>query len=517
MRRIALAVLLLLIALPAFAGGRGGHNTTFDPNSYGGGWACFRSAASGTCGGATAHFSNAVCDGVTDDSPAVGDWLTYAAALNPILAKLLVPFGSHCHIDPNLGSASFWMNSFDRPFDQNVKNAIVWGYGAFVDNIWIGGVGFPAATVGGIKQQAIIQTVAAGSLTVTTVTPSDASLFPVGRQVGITGLGLQTFGSPPNEQWAEYKIVTANNAGTGLITLDSPLANNYDAGWPQFDLGDASNPDLGGPATIYLMQQTWDTNPTLFGLTITSGAQTNIIGKNIVLQDVTFYGTNPDVTVFAPSTFKNGWFFSVSTPTSEIDKNWESAVFYRYSSSGNLFIQNAGGKLLLSSSSITGLNGTTRDTAVTNSTTTSIRVGPTCCGQANSLSLDGVIVPTAANAYKYTSISAYSFSGGILTIAKASPEYALSASMWVPGHKYFAGDNDGSNTCSPANTFTATGVQDAGSSVNISTDLSSVTFGNTCGLGTRPPTKFGSYNVMNLTQKFSGPANLLSLPEMLPP
>lgn len=507
----------LLICSSAIAGGRGGHNTTFDPNSYGGGWACFRSAASGTCGGAAAHFSNAVCDGVTDDSPAIGDWLTYAVSLNPVLAKLYIPPGSHCHIDGNIGSISFWMNSFHRPFDQNVKNAIVWGYEAFVDNLWIGGIDFPAATVGGIRQQALLQTVSAGVSTVTLVTAADSSLFTVGQRVGITGLGLQNFGAPPNAQWAEFKLITAINGGTGVVTLDSPLTNSYSSQWPQLDIGSSVTQDLGGPATMYLMDQTWDTNPTLFGLTITGGGQTNIIGRNIVVQDVNFLGTDSNVSVFAPSAFKNAWFFYVSAFTSEVDKSWESAVLYRYSSQNNLSVQSAGGRLSLIGSSIGALSGTTRDTVILNSTMGSLRVGPTCCGQTNSLLLDGVKFTSAAAEFKHGTISAYSFSLGTLTVAKASPEYQASVGVWVPGHKYFMGDTDGSNTCSPANTFTAIDVVDAGANVSIVTDIVSIPVANICNSNSRPPSTFGSYQTMALTQKFSGPANLLSLPEMLPP
>src|SRR6267154_561942 len=130
MRRLLL-LLLLLFNSSVIAGGRGGHNTVFDANLLGGGWTCFRSAASGTCGFATTNYFNAACDGATDDSSALSAFVTYGVAQNPGLVKLYIPSGSRCTFTTFFnGSTSPTGTAGSTP----IKNVIIWGYGATVSN-----------------------------------------------------------------------------------------------------------------------------------------------------------------------------------------------------------------------------------------------------------------------------------------------------------------------------------------------------------------------------------------------
>jgi len=45
---------------------------------------------------------------------------------------------------------------------------------------------------------------------------------------------MMGFGQPPNPFWYEYVYITNINAGTGVITFQSPLENTYLDTWPVF-------------------------------------------------------------------------------------------------------------------------------------------------------------------------------------------------------------------------------------------------------------------------------------------
>lgn len=481
-----------------------GLNTTFDPNQWGGAAnvSCITAAIPGTC--ATGY--NATCDGTGSDAAAWAAWEAASAAANPALAVLLVPPGKTCVLD-GTGTNGCLTSDCSVHNTAGVQNAVIWGYGAQVNQgCRVGGWGF----FDNNTSQALINAATAGAAAVT-VNDGNVGRFSVGRWIAVTALGIQSFGDPPNFAIIEYKRITAINGN--VVSLDSALKNSYKSTYPQLDLGDSSTPNLGGLAQIYLLEPSWDTDATIIGLSINCAGQLTFVGRNITLQNVVSLGTN-------------GTAFSVGithTVTSselgpvEYDKDLETGNF-NYITSGQFAIQSQAGTINITNSTLrAALNGTATNTNLTNVNILSggIRAGPTCCGQATSLTLNKVTFTPALLNLHHTLISAYSLSGGTLTIAKSSGEYSTSVSMWVPGHKYFMGDSDGSNTCSVPNTFTVSDVVDAGSNVQILTDIVSIPVTNIC-LGTRPPSTFGSYQVMSLSVTNSGPANLLSNPEMTP-
>lgn len=513
-------ILLSVASASAFSHGR---NTTFDCNVWPGATcACFMSAASGKCGNASAHFSNANCNG-SDDSTALSDFLTYGHGQGATQVVLYVPPGC---IEGAFGSFSSDVTIHCAGFSgqpiTTVQNLAVWAYGTTFTSIWFGGQGFFTAGVGTgcgatpTNTTPLIQNANAGDTTVTLITPSDITgNLAVGDDIVATALANEGIGSfPPSHSFHEHKSITAINATTGVLTLNSPLQFSYKTTYPSIG---GTQPFEGGPATIYLMEKTYATNSQYFGMTITGTTQSNIIGKNITLTDVTW--SNPASNGPNPTQSETINIVRGNYPASEVDKEIDNLNITN-GFIGNTDIQSSSvNNLNIQWTEFTGtLNGTPAKTTITNSKIAGMRVGPTCCGQASSLTLTNVVLLAGVNHFHFAAISAYSFSAGTLTVSKAAAEWAggNAPALWVPGHKYFAGDSDGSNSCSPANAFTVTDVQDAGSNVNIVTDLASVSFGNTCGSGTRPPTTFGSYNVMNLTQTNSGPFNLLTIPEMAP-
>lgn len=520
----------------SFAGINHGQNTTFDCNAWSGSCACWMSAASGKCGNATAHYSNAACAG-GDDSTALADWISYGHSLGAAKAVLFIPPGCAEGAFGGDGNASFSGDisihcaGFGSQPDTTIQNAVIWGYGTTFVSVWFGGQAFfNAQNTQGVEAgcgsgptntSPLIQAANAGDTTITLVTPSDATgNLAVGNDIVVGALSTQGVGSfPPNQHFHEHAHIDAINTETGVITLHARLKYSYKTTYP--NLG-GTQPFEGGPATIYLMEKGYNTNSQYFGMTVTcANCQNNIIGKNIVLSDVVWSDATANP---APTQSETIQLIRTSYADLEVDKDVDSLSIIS-SAVGNITVQSSSVNNLIVQGTTFGyygrtgnINGTPLNASILNTKIPGgIRAGPTCCGQATSLTLNNVSFQIASANFHHSTISAYSFSGGTLTIAKSSTEYTngTSPGMWVPGHKYFMGDTDGSNTCSVPNTFTVMDVVDDGANVNIPTDLASVTFGNICA-GVRAPSTFGAYNVLSLSQTNSGPANLLSIPEMLP-
>ena len=84
--------------------------------------------------------------------------------------------------------------------------------------------------------------------------------------------------------------VAAVDAMTGVITLDRPLGNTYLSTWPNYNQGNNFEADNGGPATIWAVDDTWNTTVEYRGLTINQEGQTYSPGRNVTYRDVTFGG-----------------------------------------------------------------------------------------------------------------------------------------------------------------------------------------------------------------------------------
>lgn len=516
MIKIALILLSIFAAISSsHAGGRGGHNTTFDPNSYGGGWKFLDTDFGAVCDGNPANSS-------TNDA-AINSWLAYGVSQGLSLAKLKTPPGI-C-----VTSEGF---TCDNPNDHSgppIRNAIIWGYGTTYTAGWVGGNNYPNGGVG-TAGSALIQAATTGDMVVTLITAAQNTIFSVGDSIAITAEATQTFGNPSHSIF-EYNIITSINAGTGVIGLGSPLKNSgYKTTYPQLDPGSSLQINQGGPATIYKMDAGWNTNCRVLGLTFDiPNGQVNFGGKENYVLDVTFTGS------FAPSSGRAEWLHYVQAGSSaiEVDKNIE--LWYQYNSMvGQIAVQNGSiNQFIVYGGSSTNVNGTSTNSVFTNHLVFppvagrggQINAGPTGGGRSLSLVLDGVNFVGAFNGRHNCPMSAFSYSSGTLTIASTDPNFDCSTRLWVVGTKYFMGDDNGDNTCIPANTFTVTdliGVGTSGvksTSVQVVTDFAggSLPSGNICNANTTAVTQFAAYKTMTLTQKFSGPANLLSIPSMLPP
>lgn len=465
MKRLLVTTFLLITISAAFAGGRGGHRTTFDPNSYGGGWTCFRTLASGTCGGATTQYFNAACDGTTNDAAAVTAWLSYGVSLGTAQAKLYLPPGSNCALTDGTTQIT-----------SGIKNTVVWGYDAsfkitgVASNLWIGGSGlFDDNT-----HSALIQTVSAGSNTVTLVTAADSSIFTVGDWILVDNIAIQQAGYPPNFQTLEYKLITAiTGTTTKVITLDSPLTNSYLSTLPA-----PNDAEHGGPATIHLLSSNWNTNVQIFGLTVKRNSVYggNVIGRSVTLQDMT-YESAPN---FTQSQNLSAVYLSVGD-TPELDKLIEQLTFYRFYGPG-LSVQSASLlnlNVISSKFTYTGtnaLNGTAQNTTLINSTMVSAHIGPSGNGKGQTLTLDGTYIGTATQSYEAVPISAFSYSVGVLTIARANGNFPFATQWAVPGAIYYfnyagnPGNRNSDGTGNPVK-FTITGMTGDATNYYIATDM----------------------------------------------
>lgn len=444
---------MLLASFGAQARG-GGHVTTFDPNLFGGGWWCVRTAASGTCGGATSGFQNLACDGVTNELTAWKSFIAAAQAQNPTLVKLYFPPGSKCKIidDGTVGLV------------DGIKNVIMWGYGAEINSVPFGAI---QAIFQDNVHHALVATVSAGSTTVT-VTDGNVGRLTIGHWVMVGGLYLQAGGYPPNLGFFEYHTIT--NIVGNVVTLDTPLANGYKSTWPV----DPTDIPTIGPATIYDLNQVWDTNAQIFGLTNSqSPGQIGLGGRNVSYTDVTIMGNG------SPSSSMSWFCFfctfdgkDVSHRSSEYDKLLSSTYFYRLSAplGMDIFSQNANSTFY--ASFIPSLNGFTTNTTI---------AGGSIIGNANfgsggfghaatSLTLQDSTVSSffcGANAIPVGTLTYSNTLNGTFSVPNGSNGSAIA---WaVPGQTYFFG------TLSPivnlGSSFTITDITQDASNTNIVTNL----------------------------------------------
>lgn len=233
---------------------------------------------------------HAICDGKTDAAPAFAAFNKWAVT-QTTMVQLTIPSGSVCAFTSYLGQ--WWT--------KGIKNLLVIGYGATLTNNGGSGPGFFLGGRGQIsdnRHSARLATVAAGSSKVQLLTSGQASMFTVGSYALITGFDLQgvwqaPYGYPSNPHWFEYVKVTAVDANAGIVTFAAPLKNTYKSSWPVYNSGSQFEVDAGGPATLYALDPSWDTQVEYRGLTISQDkVQTYANGRSVTYRDVKFTGGN---------------------------------------------------------------------------------------------------------------------------------------------------------------------------------------------------------------------------------
>lgn len=194
-------------------------------------------------------------------------------------------------IDP--GTYNFTGFSFANTVGIAGSQLTISAYGVTLTaNAGTHGVATSAGLVEGADafKETRIDSVSAGSSTVTLKTAGQTSRFSVGQYCTVGGINMQGAGDPPNLGIFERKKILS--IGVGILTFTEPLRKSYSDTWPAYNAG------RGGPASVFPMQGFWDQEVEFKGARFTDTGNL-IYGKPRVMKwtDCLFdtYGPCPTV------------------------------------------------------------------------------------------------------------------------------------------------------------------------------------------------------------------------------
>lgn len=218
-----------------------------------------------------------------------------------------------------------------------------------------------------------------------TVTHSNGEVYTFGNQIMIGALDTQEFGAPPNMFYWEYANIASINAGTGLITLTTPLSQDgpYLPTYPYWSGPGAG--DLGGPATIFAFDATWNCNIILEGVTISGGSSGNgVNGQFLTYKNCTFLGP------YSPNASQNDTvtYDGCTLGHTEVDKHVNLVSFIN-GCNVTSDIQSQGSsvkKLVVSDSTVKIFKGTAKNTVINNCINQHMSIGVSANGRTDSFS-----------------------------------------------------------------------------------------------------------------------------------
>lgn len=309
-----------------------------------------------------------------------------------------------------------------------------------------------------------IVSVSGGSNTVTLVTLADNTIFHVGQWILITGIDLQGAGFPMNPAFFEFQQITGIDTGTGIITLASTLSQQYLSTWPLYTPGDGSNLDLGGPATIYALDDKWNVDITFNNITFDQPTQSYCIAKKMTFNNCV--GTNQGLipSVSKEITYNN----CVQTAVSliEVDKCIQSLTYNNCAMNQIQFQSMSGGtQTQLNNCTFTILNGTPRNITINGgSISTSVAAGPTGYGRTDTVTINNCAIAGTVVGGSLASdiLSNMSMTSGVI----AWPIAGNGPAAWaVPGTNMFYSGS----VRNQDNMFTLTDLSRSGPSTLIAT------------------------------------------------
>jgi hypothetical protein len=329
-------------------------------------------------------------------------------------------------------------------FAKGIKQLLVKGYGATLsDNNGAGGGFFLGG--GGIESgnggfgytdswTARAATVSAGSDSITLLDPARTSIFSVGSWALMTGLDLMGYGFPPDPQFFEYVQITAINPTTGQVTFAAPLKNSYESTWPNYSSGAPGlQADQGGPATLYALDPSWDTEVEYDGLTIDQAGPIYANGRSVTFKDTNF---NDGAEI--PSENMTWTLLNVNMPNSviEVDK-LVTTMNVTGGTLGGLAFQSASVDTLnMNGTTVSGfMNGTPKTADLSNDNIANLGVGAYAYGASSEITVANSVLGSIAGYGVYENgegsglESVYSMSNGVIT----SPNSNGSLRWAVPG------------------------------------------------------------------------------------
>lgn len=432
----------------------------------------------------------AVGDGVTDDAPAFRAFNTWAQAqVSPITLTL----GS--------GSKTFLFDSADsdgaraNSLAYNVTQPLTVTGNGRSTTIFKRGTGSPGWGSGQLKSgnagfgsssiwTARLDSVSAGRSTVTCKTPADTDNFSENTWALLTGIDMQAGGQPPNPFFFEYVYITDINAGTGVITFQSPIINDYLDTWPVFFEGDLGlEPDAGGPATLYALDA-FDVDVTYQSLGFQgTGSESQHYPRGRTVNFVDFAVT--DGAQLAPTLNKLITFTNCDMTGGDVGIEFDKLVYeaiYDGCPLPQMIFQSAGNiATFRNGCSVTTFNGTPRFLTIAGSSVTEVlRLGATAFGRTERLVIYG---NSTVNDFNYNPVqdegpgdvgisSVYTIADGVITVTKADIVYGC---RWqIPGTRCaFSNHNE---TSFVGDLFTVLSVVDNGATFTVTTDYPGSTF-----------------------------------------
>lgn len=333
---------------------------------------------------------HAICDGKTDAAPAFAAFNKWAVT-QTAMVQLTIPSGSVCAFTSS--QAAWWA--------KGIKNLLVVGYGATLTNNGSSTVGFFLGGRGQYQDNlhsARLATAAAGTFTVRLLSPKQAALFTPGNYALITGFDLQgawqtPYGYPSNPHWFEYVKVASVDAGNGMVTLSAPLRNTYKSTWPNYNSGSRFEVDAGGPATLYALDPSWDTQVEYRGLTISQDKlQTYAVGRSVTYRDVKFTGPNCGI----PTQNLVWQAINVDMPncTMEVDKLITSMVLDRVKIYRMRFQSSSTDLVTISNSTVSSsMIGTPKKAVISDTFIADFRPGAYAYGRSDELICTNCVFP----------------------------------------------------------------------------------------------------------------------------
>lgn len=210
----------------------------------------------------------------------------------------------------------------------------------------------------------------------------------------------------------------------------------------------ASNYDLGGPATIWAIDPSFEGVQTYTGLRCTAGpgGVSCGVGSSLIIDGMYFDGSGPSVSSGILARVRNTQFGSQN----ELDKCLEKAIYENCTAIGikQILVQSSSiNSLVINGTTMDTLNGTPRNTAIDNCTIGTLFAGALGFGASDATHVQNSTITTISNAGTQLDISSlvYSFGSGIFTVTNLNAN-ANTGAAWaslIPGYKYFYAFYDG--------------------------------------------------------------------------
>lgn len=390
----------------------------------------------------------------TDDAPkfmAFNKWARENQGGKQVV--LTIPKGANCWFGSSVWSANV---SLANAWAAGINNLVAEGAGATINSVggsafWLGGRGVCQAGIAAAKGcSARIETAQAGATRIT-LTPSSLaagyiSRFPVGKWLMLGGLDTQglwkaPYGFPPNQTIFEWRQVIGADTTTGAITLDRPLSNTYMSTWPNYNQGSNFEADNGGPATIWALDDSWNSTVEYRGLTINQEGQTYSPARHVTYRNVTFSGGHGGIpTQNETWSAINSNFANVNMETDKLigvmtlDGVTIGQIKFQSSSTDRLVMKN---------STITkALDGTAKRAEITDSVMGSLKLGAYAYGVASGPVVCTRCAVTTFQPYggflQNDFLPSYSMNDGVISFPNTASAGSGPAQRWVvPGTTIF--------------------------------------------------------------------------------